>query len=129
MTRSDHSAIQNVFHVEGLDGIDRLLGDGVSHYSFRKALRKLREAGVNGKADEFEEHLFARGVLKTRHKPSKPSPGETRPFKVQQGRGTKYLRLPVDESFPDHDKGDVLNVTFGLKHIEVDDDNTTDGEE
>ncbi len=127
--RSDHRAIQNVFHNEGCKGIARLIDEGASHYSLRKVLRELREAGANGKADELHDLLLARGVLKERHKPSKPHPGDVKGFKIQRGNGTNFLRIPVDECFPDRDPGDKLSVAFDAGHIEVTDLASTENDD
>lgn len=116
---SDHRAIQNVLHNEGIPGIERLIEDGCSHHSLRRTLKELREAGIVDKADELEAVLVARKVIRPRHRPTKPKPGDSRRFKIQQGRGTKYLRLPVDGSFPERDAGEELEAKFDEGGIEV----------
>lgn len=116
---SDHRAIQNVLHNEGMTGIERLVAEGCSHYSLRRTLKELRDAGVDEKADELEALLIRSGVIRPRHRPTKPKPGENRRFKIQQGRGTKYLRLPVDGSFPESNAGDELEAKFDAGNIQV----------
>jgi len=115
----NHQTIQNSYHTKGVSGLDEMIDAGASAYSLRRALRNLKEAGCVDDAVIFENHLQKRGVIRPRHKPTKPQPGETRPYRVQKGRGTKYLRLPVDGSFPSVDEGEVIFVTFGSKKIHV----------
>lgn len=112
LMKSDHRAVQNVFHNEGIPGINRLLDEGCSHYSMRRALKAIQKSKASKEADELEAHLTSLRIVRPRHRPTKPIPGQIRDFKIQKGKTTRYLRLPTDNSFPDEDAGENLKASF-----------------
>jgi hypothetical protein len=102
------------FHEGGVGGVKTLIEErGVSKYVLRKAVSALKDTVDTV---ELEGWLRASGHLGA-SRPTKPSTGDVREYRVQEVDGTKFIRLPVDHL--EVCRGDSLTAEFFVGQIKV----------
>ena len=98
MAKADFRDVQIAFYRDGIAGVEALIEDEkVSNFTLRRAMTLMREESAgedNPSLDSLEEALKERGFL--RGMQGKPDAGDVRDYKVQEGDGCLFLRVPVD---------------------------------
>jgi len=113
--RLTHHEVQNIFYKQGADGIGELIdGSLVSTYTLRRAFNEISEAPErlvsHDEVEGLRAYLTGRGFVLG--PVERPDVGDVRTYKVQEARGRKFVRVPVD--FLDLDAGDSVVVGFEL---------------
>lgn len=111
MPKLNHTEVQLALFRDGVTGVESIIEDGAaSAFTLRRALRELRDAeGADVLIiDELEEMLRRKGFLSQGL--TKPDVGDVRGYKIQEERGRKILKVPVDHL--QMDSGSEVMVRF-----------------
>ena len=115
--KADFRDVQIAFYRDGIEGVESLIeAEQVSNFTLRRAVSHMRSEGDdNPSLDSLEEALKERGHLSGLS--GKPDAGDVKDYKVQQGDGCFFLRVPVDHLGVT--KGDSMRVRFFVDAIKL----------